>query len=584
MRSIAKADDLLWTLWKVEIDHNDGTTVDISDLVYSISITGGIDKDGESISMGIRNHRDWVEDNLSLDPLDPNSTLNQDGSGNYDPLLGCRHEVRVYIRKDAGDSWALRWQGFATSVPGVVRQVSYDDTISFQPFNITHLYKSDQRLSRWVYEDRTLNSMLPSILLDSGFKGDRGHVVIEDDPAKGIESYTTEEVMCWNAMKDAVESTGYIFAARYQTAGTAFNDGSGLSTTEEGYFLTLYDPIRVAGTTTWSDSAAYAVGDRVYYSGIVYHCIVANSDKQPPNSTYWEVGISDATSLVSSQRPIDKTFTQDFSYRRINYDVSDVRSFVQLVFEDRNNGGARRTVEVESDATRLKFGIPAGDGTKLHIKMRIAELRGSCIDTEAEALDYGYAALHDLSDPSPDCEIRLTYFFPDVECHDWYRFVEDDYTVDVGITGYTLKADVNNPIGSTVLKGTVDKVIGRRDSLLGKDMTEEERQRRSLGFFRGSPEQLAQPTGLTLRQTTIYDDEGEAVPIIVASWDRCEAWWYDHTEVWVSHGTETLFGSDPYSITTKTHATITGGVKGKRTYVYVVHVPWRPIGPEGHTT
>ena len=570
----------VWTEWKVEIDYNDGTTADISNRVYAIKIAGNLGDGDEKITISIRNHIDWRDEGLNLDPLDEASILNQDSSGAYDPLLLGRHEVRVYLKYRTEVDWALRWQGFAMSA-FCVHVATLNDTITFNPYGITHIYKADQRLSQWDYRDRTLNSMLPSILLDSGFKGDRGHVIIQDDPAKAVDTFVSEEDSAWDVMQAAVEETGYILASRYAAAGTAFNDGSGLSTSAEGYFLTLYDPIRVAGASTWDVATAYAIGQRVYYSGVVYHCLADNTGKQPPNSTYWEVGVSSATDLVATQRPVDATFDQEFSARRIDANLNDVRTLIQVVYQDRDTtDGERKSVTVWSDSSRLRHGIPAGDGTKLHVKMRLAEQRGTNIDSEPEATDFAYASLHDLQEPSPDGKVTLPYFYTYVKMHEWYRFVEDDYTIDLGITGYTLTVTADNPIGKTTFKGTIDRVIGRVSSLLEKDMTQETRWTRRLDFLMGAPEALPQPTGVTVKAYPINSQMSE----IRISWDQCNAWWFDHTEVWLSRGTETRYGADPVSITTKNHVVIGPYPVNETYYARVRHMPWKRISQSGNSS
>jgi len=569
-----------WTTWIVEIDHTDGTTIDISDRVYSIKIDGNLGDGDEKITLMLRNHFDWVEEDLGLDPLDEASTLNQDASGDFDPLLLGRHEVRVYLKYEGDPSWALRWQGFAMS-SNCVHIVTMNDTITFKPYGITHIYKADQRLTKWDYRDRTLNSMLPSILLDSGFKGDRGHVIIQDDPAKAVDTFISEEDSAWDVMQDAVGETGYILASRYAAAGTAFNDGSGLSTSAEGYFLTLYDPIRVAGADTWSITEDYAIGQRVYYSGVVYGCIAANTGKQPPNSTYWEVGVSSATDLVATQRPVDATFDQEFRARKIDANLDDVRTLIQVVYHDRDTAeGERKSVIVYSESSRLRHGIPAGDDTKLHVKMRLVEQRGTNVDTLPEATDFAYASLHDLQEPSPDGQVDLPYFYTYVKMHEWYRFIEDDYTIDLGITGYSLAVTADNPIGRTTFKGTINRVIGRHSSLLAKDMTDETRWTRRLDFLMGSPEALPQPTGLTVKAYPINSQMSE----LRISWDQCNAWWFDHTAVWISRGTETRYGSDPVAITTKNRAVIGPYPVNETYYVKAQHMPWKRISQSGESS
>lgn len=41
------------------------------------------------------------------------------------------------------------------------------------------------------------------------------------------------------------------------------------------------------GITAWSNATTYAVGDLATRLGVTYYCILANTNQQPPNATYW---------------------------------------------------------------------------------------------------------------------------------------------------------------------------------------------------------------------------------------------------------------------------------------------------------
>ena len=45
--------------------------------------------------------------------------------------------------------------------------------------------------------------------------------------------------------------------------------------------------ITVSGVTAWSGSTAYVVGDLASRLGVNYYCILAHTNQQPPNATYW---------------------------------------------------------------------------------------------------------------------------------------------------------------------------------------------------------------------------------------------------------------------------------------------------------
>jgi hypothetical protein len=46
-------------------------------------------------------------------------------------------------------------------------------------------------------------------------------------------------------------------------------------------------PVTVSGVTAWSNATAYVVGDLASRLGVNYYCILAHTNQQPPNATYW---------------------------------------------------------------------------------------------------------------------------------------------------------------------------------------------------------------------------------------------------------------------------------------------------------
>lgn len=45
--------------------------------------------------------------------------------------------------------------------------------------------------------------------------------------------------------------------------------------------------VTVSGVTAWSNATAYVVGDLASRLGVNYYCILAHTNQQPPNATYW---------------------------------------------------------------------------------------------------------------------------------------------------------------------------------------------------------------------------------------------------------------------------------------------------------
>jgi hypothetical protein len=52
-------------------------------------------------------------------------------------------------------------------------------------------------------------------------------------------------------------------------------------------FYTNHGPLLATGITAWSNATAYVVGNLALQGGIVYYCILANTNQAPPNATFW---------------------------------------------------------------------------------------------------------------------------------------------------------------------------------------------------------------------------------------------------------------------------------------------------------
>lgn len=54
------------------------------------------------------------------------------------------------------------------------------------------------------------------------------------------------------------------------------------------------DAAEMVNVQAWDSSRTYAVGDVVRRSSVNYYCILASTNNQPPNSTYWSTDADDA--------------------------------------------------------------------------------------------------------------------------------------------------------------------------------------------------------------------------------------------------------------------------------------------------
>jgi hypothetical protein len=53
------------------------------------------------------------------------------------------------------------------------------------------------------------------------------------------------------------------------------------------FFTADHEPVTVSGVVAWSNAFAYTVGSLASRLGVNYYCILAHTNQQPPNATYW---------------------------------------------------------------------------------------------------------------------------------------------------------------------------------------------------------------------------------------------------------------------------------------------------------
>ena len=91
--------------------------------------------------------------------------------------------------------------------------------------------------------------------------------------------------------------SGSQFIAEVKTSSLAtyllpfiFSDEDGILIEVGNLYFRFYQEggqIVVSGVTAWSGATAYVVGDLASDGGVNYYCILAHTNQQPPNATYW---------------------------------------------------------------------------------------------------------------------------------------------------------------------------------------------------------------------------------------------------------------------------------------------------------
>jgi hypothetical protein len=69
-------------------------------------------------------------------------------------------------------------------------------------------------------------------------------------------------------------------------------------------WVTIIGPRMTAPGAAWSSATAYKVGDFAISGGVLYRCILANTNQVPPNATYWVVANSVAIANTSANTTV----------------------------------------------------------------------------------------------------------------------------------------------------------------------------------------------------------------------------------------------------------------------------------------
>jgi len=422
--------------------------------LFSISADDDITADSASATLQFRNHPDFVNANLSLDPLDTSSTYNTTA-----PLLGRYHEIKLEVSKNDGANYYEIFRGYVGPASvSVGTDVSMDDTVTVVPCDLSFPYREFHFYDSLIYRGADAVSIMSQIFTDHGFNQSVTEV---DAPGFHVEHIETGETNVWDAQKALITPTGYAYRIKWNT---------------DAFKPCVYDPDRTKTTP-------------------------------------------------------DAIFSGTFSYRKIDISEADVRTQVVIIYRDRNTG-AICYAQAEDEDARDKYGIPDGNGGRKHKTVWIA-MQGSggnysLIDTAEEAEDLAGYVLHDLKEPSPNVEIRLPRIHPGIEIHDYLAFVGNDYTVNVGVTSVSWKWDANNCIGETLIRGTVDRVIGSVNLWLARDAHSPDVQRElEMALLRGDGVSPPKPdTPQAISYWGIDSSTGSEVPVVVLTVTPSQVW--DH--------------------------------------------------------
>ncbi len=210
---------------------------------------------------------------------------------------------------------------------------------------------------------------------------------------------------------------------------------------------------------------------------------------------------------------------------RSTYTEANVRTKVRDNYRDRSTGKAAHT-EAASTTALAQYGIPDGNGGRLHKYMRIGEEDGSWIDTRAESVAVAERALQDVSTPCQEGTAEAPWLCLGVELGDLVRIQTHSETIDLGITEIVHDISVDGSgqlLGRTTLKGTINQRVGNRRYWFNRSRTDwVGQQQRDRDAQRGvSPDA---PTKLDAEGLWGEGEDGSTVPILHLRWNGTRDW------------------------------------------------------------
>ena len=169
----------------------------------------------------------------------------------------------------------------------------------------------------------------------------------------------------------------------------------------------------------------------------------------------------------------DRVLVGGFRSRRITGNEADVRTWVAVVYRDRNDF-QEKVVWAEADPDVVAvFGIPDGQGGRKHKRMVYKTSERSLIDSESEARELAATILWDLQYPTPNIELEIPWMDPFFRPFQLVRAIGETVSTDFGVMEIDWEWSWENPYGSTSVRGSTGRVIGAKGLWFAKDAKKE---------------------------------------------------------------------------------------------------------------
>jgi len=176
---------------------------------------------------------------------------------------------------------------------------------------------------------------------------------------------------------------------------------------------------------------------------------------------------------IRSKTDPDRILKGGYRSRRISGSESDVRTWVAVVYRDRNDFQEKIVwAEAEPEIVE-KFGIPDGKGGRKHRRMVYKTTERSLVDSESEARELAATILWDLQYPTPSFELEIPWFDPDFRPFQLIEVIGEQITTTFGVMEIEWEWSFDNPYGTTRLRGSTGMVIGAKGLWFVKDSKKE---------------------------------------------------------------------------------------------------------------
>ncbi|MCX7844355.1 MAG: hypothetical protein N2507_03245 [Candidatus Bipolaricaulota bacterium] len=243
--------------FRVCVRRRDGTEVDITDRVLSISISHSGDEPISTASLEIDDGWTRFGASQSLNPLILASTYNQPG-----PLLWPNNEVRIYVGlaplgQDV-QRWSLLFHGVIGDSIGLSGS-KRERTISLHLRDLGKRLQERLILGEFLYGSESGEAVVAVMqgLLDQHVPDLGIRLLVRDNPQFMIFPVKVGECSVWEALQNLLKPTGFQCRYWFWPAGSTAYDcaGNPVPITTDGFYLTVVDPKRTNTTPVDSLSA-----------------------------------------------------------------------------------------------------------------------------------------------------------------------------------------------------------------------------------------------------------------------------------------------------------------------------------------